>query len=195
MSVYVIEWLFFGWAVNYGQLLLQAVFECWPKAQLCGDGDGRLMSAPWQPAIPPPLLSWNNHQFWSFCLRSSCDWEWIHVPARSYPHYIEVRPKIIHAFLRFIVKRKVFNCLTGSPNVRSNAHGGLPAFALPLLGIFRLIFFACSDSRGRALARFLVRDTALSKEQRLLCEHVPEWITDAVVSVSSFSPVLSLTRN
>ncbi|VUZ44342.1 unnamed protein product [Hymenolepis diminuta] len=84
--------------INYGQLLLQAIFESWPKAQLCGEGDGTSNLA------------------------------------RSYVSLPDHIPIIL------------------------------------------------SDSRGRALARFIVRDTALSKEQRLLCEHVPEWITDVVVS-------------
>uniref|UniRef100_A0A5K3F747 WD_REPEATS_REGION domain-containing protein n=1 Tax=Mesocestoides corti TaxID=53468 RepID=A0A5K3F747_MESCO len=88
----------FDQKINYGQLLLQAIFESWPKTQLCGDGD--------------------NHSNM----------------ARGYVSLPDHIPIIL------------------------------------------------SDSRGRALARFVVRDTALSKEQRLLCDHVPEWITDVVVA-------------
>ncbi|KAL5961726.1 WD repeat-containing protein 48 [Taenia solium] len=84
--------------INYGQLLLQAIFESWPKAQLCGEGDNTSTLAKGYVSLPD------------------------HIP------------------------------------------------------------IILSDSRGRALARFIVHDTALSKEQRLLCEHVPEWITDVVVA-------------
>ncbi|KAH9278524.1 WD repeat-containing protein 48 [Echinococcus granulosus] len=84
--------------INYGQLLLQAIFESWPKAQLCGEGDNA-------PNLTKGCVSLPDH--------------------------------------------------------------------IPII---------LSDSRGRALARFIIHDTALSKEQRLLCEHVPEWITDVVIA-------------
>ncbi|KAL7056421.1 hypothetical protein AAHC03_020796 [Spirometra sp. Aus1] len=85
--------------VNYGVLLLQTIFEHWPKAAVCNDVDG--------------------HTNTSYTARFSL------------PDHIPV---------------------------------------------------ILSDGRGRALARFLVRDTAFSKDQRLLCEHVPEWITDVVIA-------------
>ncbi|KAM7534165.1 hypothetical protein Aperf_G00000111211 [Anoplocephala perfoliata] len=84
--------------INYGQVLLQAIFESWPKAQFCGEGDTTSNLTRGYVSLPD------------------------HIP------------------------------------------------------------IILSDSRGRALARFIVRDTALSKEQRLLSEHVPEWITDVVVA-------------
>uniref|UniRef100_A0A0X3QA96 WD repeat-containing protein 48 n=2 Tax=Schistocephalus solidus TaxID=70667 RepID=A0A0X3QA96_SCHSO len=85
--------------VNYGVLLLQAIFEHWPKAAVCSDVDGH--------GNPPYTARF------------------------SLPDHIPI---------------------------------------------------ILSDGRGRALARFLVRDTAFSKDQRLLCEHVPEWITDVVIA-------------
>lgn len=36
--------LTFSISVNYGYLLLQAIFEYWPKTQLCSEGDGRFFS-------------------------------------------------------------------------------------------------------------------------------------------------------
>ncbi|VDO12224.1 unnamed protein product [Rodentolepis nana] len=98
--------------VNYGQLLLQAIFESWPKAQLySGDSTSNLTRG-----------------------------------------YVSL-PDHIPIILR--IKGEL------SPNL--------------------CFVCLCSDCRGRALARFIVRDTGLSKEQRLLCEHVPEWVTDIVV--------------
>lgn len=44
-NISIAEVLCVSLSVNYGQLLLQAIFESWPKAQLYGEGDSKYDAA------------------------------------------------------------------------------------------------------------------------------------------------------